>query len=118
MATTETDRVHPARAAQAALSGHEVAVSAGDATEAQRAVDALRKATADLIEYVGSHQYGVTCAEAGLPMMTGVLDVIHDRGDVDLDTLDRLTPEAIEDLYTTVIGPAVDKAEDLLLNPF
>jgi len=57
------------------------------------------------------------CVDAGLSIMSEILAVIHDRdyeGHLNEVMLKVSSSEEIHDLYTTIIGPALDRLEQAL----
>ena len=49
------------------------------------------------------------CDDAGLPVMSGILNTLTDRG---VANVAKMTPRQIEDYYAAYVGPAIDRIED------
>ena len=55
------------------------------------------------------------CADAGLGVMVGIYEVINDREQVPVDTLDRLTVNDVERHYEILCQRGLDAVEDHLI---
>ena len=64
---------------------------------------------------VTSGDFDDVAREAGLGVLSGVLDVLLGRGEIPAERLRALTPVDVAELYATFIGPAIDDLEFALL---